>query len=1451
MAESLFDNRYRYDYIYPRGRSGETLRAVDTFENNRKVVIKRPAPNDAPPIRAGQEVSIVNERRALQRLTGHPVLTELLDDGQFFVGGMAHRYIVMERAEGIIVGDEVLELHASGGERLPELEILVIADRLLDLLQQAHQQDIVYNDVDAKHLFWDRETYTLKVIDWGNAVFLEGDEVTPQGISRQTDVYQAGELLYFLVRGGRRAEVPRNADEDFLLDFGEDTDRIHSRLREIISKALHPNKRYRYPSIKALQDDLAAYREPIEQNRNEIVDNVAAVLQRGNLSKSELRTLRAQIEPALVQDPGYPAAVAAHVEIVDKLRDLSVEADLDAVHIYMQNGNWQRAAEVLRDLRDKAGTQTRNLIGLLLDICVILIDSSINPIPPRIYEAVEQLFENQTAEAAKTLLDEAPVDDDSALQWQLAERISSHIPEVLLLRPNLYRLTSALRQIATEGYSVAEVRSVLEQVDNSLDVIANGSIDLPSLRDGYRKVVDLLTTANPLLQTFAMQHELSNRRLPLSSLDRALNAAMALADSMHVIGRQATASPRDAQNALQLSRTIDPTNPLWDDLEDVLRRLYDFLQTCQTYVPSADGSDLEAWLENTRDKLRPYMNRLFDDMLVGMVRGVERAYEAWRTYQRVVIHGNKDAALTELDIASRSVNTISPALSTWFRQLRNVVEGANYAERHALPGGLGRALADGWQAFDRGKLTDAERLGQQANEIARTEAAHTAARRLQQLSKITREWVDRNGVNDEQRSADLLAAVERLLTPEETQLLREFETRMPSIDTYLKSMGKGLLNIYENVSTAALRLLFVYYIAQGALDAHEGRLDDGEFWIEAAVKTLPRAGRRHVALRELEEHIGRRRDLETAAAFFDRISGPEILPELETIRRRLENNVQSKLLASGIRSLRDLETALRHWDDADFRAAGTRIEQSIKALDDVEKTTGLSLEAYRQWLMALMQTAADLLVQVREMRAIVNRKPDQLDENLGRILRHLVDVTEEVLGAQYAPTLRQWRDTYEQFVEIYHADERRSRRLERLNEFFKAMFIDQHPAFPLFRHWYSVLEQQSEFAAPPTDNPTPHEEFDDIPEIEYRGSRYADEDDSKSRSGIPRLVIFGGIGGVVIVLLIIAGVVLSDNNKQQAGIEVTISPTSERTDDILAAADVTEDATELNLAAPGPTEEPEETVDPAETATAFSTPTIEPTSERIITLEPSETPVPTTTDTPTATPTIPTETPSPTLTPSMTPTAQPPSATPLPEGGLTGTQDLLNIFRRLDRDDLPFNPELFSPQEVGYRLGVGRQTPGDEIRIVPPERLLEDVFGNNATSRIRSMEAEILLLTINPAELEAEEATAFFGIAFESANDGNNVGLQIDIVSSNAINLVAINNNNRNFLRQRSVSSVIVRLRLDRDATNGDVSLFINDEPIGSRIPFIEAEEPVLPVIFVKDGGVVLSINSWRVILRR
>ncbi|MDZ4672737.1 MAG: hypothetical protein SH821_17885, partial [Phototrophicales bacterium] len=314
MADSLFDNRYRYDYIYPRGRSGETLRAYDTVNNDRPVVIKRPALNDAPPIRAGQEVSILNERKALKQLAGHAVLTTFLGDGQFNIGGMPHQYIVMERAEGLVIADVVLEMARSGG-RLPQLEMLMIADSLLDLLATAHTRDIVYNDVDAKHLFWDRNTYRLKVIDWGNAVFLDSETISPQGISKQSDIFQVAELLFFILTGGRRMDVPRDAGNDFALAFADDEERVSPRLRAIISKAAHPNPKFRYANIPDLRRDLTDYRKPIERERDTVVNMVIDRL-RKNLSMTDITSLTESLDPVLAQDPGFPAGHKAKQSLI-------------------------------------------------------------------------------------------------------------------------------------------------------------------------------------------------------------------------------------------------------------------------------------------------------------------------------------------------------------------------------------------------------------------------------------------------------------------------------------------------------------------------------------------------------------------------------------------------------------------------------------------------------------------------------------------------------------------------------------------------------------------------------------------------------------------------------------------------------------------------------------------------------------------------------------------------------------------------------------------------------------------------------------------------------------------------------------------------------------------------------------------------------------------------------
>ncbi len=1439
MAEGLFDNRYRYDYIYPRGRSGETLRAVDTLDNDRPVVVKRPAPNDAPPIRAGQEVSILNERKALQRLAGHPAATALLGGGQFLVGGTPHQYIVMERGQGAILADMVREL-AQRGERLPELEMLVIVDDLLDLLQAAHARDVVYNDVDAKHLFWDRDAYRLKVIDWGNAVFLEGDEITPQGISRQTDVFQVGELLYFIVSGGGRPEVPRDAGDDFALHFGPDAERVSPRLQAIISKAVHPNSRLRYRSIIELRKALAEYREPLERERGAVLGRVVERL-RHNRSKDELNGLLEMLTPALAMDPGYPQARQAYREILARLRDLETAADLDAVRIYMDSGAWGKAADLLSELRDRARDAMRRLVDLLLDSARLLRDAQLPTPPPVVLDAIALLFEGENARAAHLLLTTGGADPRArAIQWLLAERIAAHTPDLLLLRPNLYRLETALAALAADGLPVAEPRAVLAEIETQLDRLGAAPASLPDLRDGYRAVVDALTALSAILDAVAGQYALPDERLPTTALDRALNAAMALADQMHVIGRQATSSPRDALHALDASRTIDPTSPAWDAVARLLDALYELLGTYQTYVPTADGSDLEEWLKASRQDLLPFTERLFDDMLAGMIAGLEGASRAWAAYAEHTIQGSRIGAITDLAEAIDAVGTISPMLAGWLNQLRTVVTHASYVERHALYGGLGRALADGWEAFDRGRLADAERLGGQALEIARSDSQRFAAERLQSLAAAARAWLERGGVASVKASQSALAAVEALYTADETQVRHHFAAQMPSKETYLRAMGKGLVELYARGSTAAPRLLFFHYILLGTLDAHEGALDDANFWQEAALRTLGELGARHPLTRALAEFIERRRDLLDAGERLNQVNGSHALATLEETRKALENNPQARLLAAGIHSLRELEAALRDWSDGEFRAAGIKLENAIHAIAEVEQAAAITLTPYRAWLMDLQAGAAELHHQARQLQAAVDARPDRPVDVLRSSHRRMVEVTTRLLGEPYTATLRGWRDSYEAFAAVYlDPNLRRSEKLNRFNQLFRAMFIDRHPAYALYRYWYDLTENSPEFPAPPTSEPVPRltdeaDPYDD----EYRGSRYADPPMSRGRRPPARILLLAA-GGVGLLVVALASGAL--NGGQPA------APTAAPTDIPATVPAVAQDASP-QAASPLPTERgapptlpPSALVTPTLIVPTLapdqptSTPTLSPTPT--LTITPSPTPTPTVTATPTAT-----VTPSATPTPTATPTAT------LPPQGLQGAQDVLDL---LDRGVQPWGDLLTRVQTIdSFYWRLSAPLAGDDpvavLRL--PADLLETAYGNNAASRITRMDVELTLLSFNPQLVNASQV--FFGAALQDPASSSLAGLHVQLVQPGVINLGRRDGDRIETISQRAVNAVVARIRLERDPARGQVTLYFDGDPVGQPVALARPDAPVVPVLYVRRGDVIVSVNRWTLTLR-
>ncbi len=1103
---------------------------------------------------------------------------------------------------------------------------------------------------------------------------------------------------------------------------------------------------------------------------------------------------------------------------------------------------------------------------------------------PAVLDAVVLVFEGHAARAANLLLTQEDGRPEArALQWLLAERVSAHLSDVLLLRPNLYRLSSAMEKLIADGVPLGEQVTLLREIQAMLDELpAPGDVSLIVLRDRYRTVVDRLATLNTLIESVNSTYQLPNHKLPVSSLERAQNAAMALADYMHVIGKQATASPRDALAALDSSRAIEPANPVWDMVSQMLDGMYEMLDTYQIYVPSADGSDLDLWLSNTQSDLEPFTERLFDEMLVSMVKGLQLAERAWTFYANAVIQGNRAGAVSALTQAIDSISSVSPALSGWLNQLRSIIQNANYIERHALYGGLGRALADGWEAYDRGRLADAERLGGQAFEIARNDPERFAARRLRDLSEATRGWVERNGISDAKRTQAALGQIEALYTSDELGTRDHFNTQMPSKETYLKAMGRGLVELFGRGSTAASRVLFFNYLLLGTLDAHEGEIVDAEFWREAANRTLGDLSAKHPAARALDEFMDRRRDLQKAQELLSKINGPQALATLDATRKALEENAQNRALAAAVHSLREVEAAVRDWSDGEFRAAGIKLENALKAVDEVETQAQINASGYRAWLTDLIASSADLHNTSRGMMQAIESKPDSPKDTIRAAHHKQVDVTTRMLGEAYAAQLRQWRDTYDAFLAAYtDRTLRRSARLSRFGELFRAMFIDRHPAYSLYRHWYDLTEHSPEFPAPATDEPTPQAVEDEPPAAEppAAGSKppagKADESvlpperppDTGDGADLPddepipadrparrrsrsRLPMFGL--AVIVVALVVVGVIAMAGGSGFNPATGNPTPTplpgdvvAENAQPTSASGFVmfTSEPARTNDAGILPTDASD--VEPVAEATGTPFSRALPTTAAPAT-EPPATEPPPPTEPPAALPTdlpLPSETPLPTLSPTPSPT--------VPPEGLSGEQDLLALAA--GALGAPWTAQQFSAAgEPGvWHLGAaeGTGTGGDVVVVPIPPDLLEAVYGNNAASRIQSVEATLALTTYTPELVPQQEV--YFGAVLASANDpSQTMGMQVVLNQPGVINLGQRQGSEVRILSTRSVTAVVVQLRLVRDPVSGVVTVFYNNEQVGQPVLFVDPNEPVVPVLFVRNGGVIVSVTEWSVMLR-
>jgi hypothetical protein len=200
----------------------------------------------------------------------------------------------------------------------------------------------------------------------------------------------------------------------------------------------------------------------------------------------------------------------------------------------------------------------------------------------------------------------------------------------------------------------------------------------------------------------------------------------------------------------------------------------------------------------------------------------------------------------------------------------------------------------------------------------------------------------------------------------------------------------------------------------------------------------------------------------------------------------------------------------------------------------------------------------------------------------------------------------------------------------------------------------------------------------------------------------------------------------------------------------------------------------------------------------------------------------------------------------LPPQGLQGEQDLLSASRRIAQP--PWDSDQFSPSSDGdaWRLGVGSESGGDTIFITLPPDILELFFGNNAATRISRVEATLTLTTFNPPLVIDKEV--YFGLLLQSVDDpANAAGLKIELAQPGVINLIQQDGAETHTISQRSVGAVVARVRLER-TEGGQIVILFNDEQMGQPVQLDGTG--VIPVLFVKDGGVIVSVTDWSITLR-
>ncbi|MBN1681413.1 MAG: hypothetical protein JW966_14120 [Anaerolineae bacterium] len=1437
-TESLFDNRYCYDYIYPRGRSGETLRAYDSFDNDRRVVIKRPAPQDAPPMRAGQELSIRNERQALERLSGHPVLTELRGHGTFRVGGHTHDYIVMDQAEGLIVETVVLQL-AEQNDYLPDLETVVIFDRLLDLLAFAHDKQVIYNDVDAKHLFWDRDNYRLKVIDWGNAVFVDEPGALTT-VTRANDIYQCGELLYFILTGGNRlaTEVAEGGDT-FFVSFGPDAEHIPAKLQSVLTRAVHPDPKRRYSTINELRNVLAEYRVPLEKTRDEIISRVQKRV-RATASQEELETLAEELNGALDMDPGFPKAKELAAEIEFHLRQITIQADLDAIRIYLESSNWPRALTLLHDLLPQAGDYNEPLIRFLIAATETLHNMGIKSPPPGFLDALDPLFKGDPAAAGQTLLRPTGGRTDThQVTWLLAEHLASHVPVVTLLRPHLVRLRFDLQD-------VPQAEAVLSQLDEVETQLAGPPMPgLAGLQIVYQQAAAALSQLTETIETLSGDGPNSVRDSWAASASRAHRAAEVIVQRLGEVGNHVFSDPPHAGELLHRATMIDPTSPYFGALHDYFDEVHQAISALGGFKPKQDCTNLSTWFTDVQEFIQPYLDDLPDQQLHAAAHAIRESATHWTVIVNYLALGRRQPTIDVLYTMADTIRPFNQHIAARLGSMASRLPEVAYIERLSPNEQMANFLIEGWKAWDRGHSEQAAEAGRQAFEWAQTDGERLAADRLRRLGELLDNWLADDGPHDIKRTDKTETEALAILLAEEEQERRTFAEQMPNTALYLRAMSRGIVAYMHQSSSAGWRALYMHYVLRGMLALLDDELDEAEFWRNVASKAYEDA-RIHRAFQVLDRGLTGRRLVQEAEAALNNVTGPD---DLDAVRQAINAPLAGELLIGTEQAVQAIGDALRDWSDGDFNAASQQLETALDHINTAIEVAGLRIESFVAWLSNLQQQAADL----RQARLVIEQGATSTSETpdpaITEAHQRIVSVTMDALGSDFIHQVRQWDEMYQAVLETYTTQRLpRREKLAAFDRHFASLFITKHPAYPLFRHWQTVIENLPE--------DQPEDAVIDVEEpaadmIDDEAVAYLDDDRDQAPYVKPiarresdsfwnRVII-----GAVVILIAAGGYAIfryvSRDDSPDGQQEIVPTEIIGAAPDSSPGASVTQEAVVPAPTTTGTPVQLTQTPAPSDVPTSINT--------QVLTDTPEPTPLPTTV-VPTAAPTTAVPTPSVTEPPAET---QPPS--PIPAEGevaaappgetseSTTTHSVLGALANVLPEDRPGPTGALTPNDDGTWSIATAGTDDTAIRIEFTPDILSALFQPGAANSLIHADAVLELVSSDPAALASGDVA--FGLGAENTLGQRTIG-QVQLIEENLVNLGLSQNDQFRSRTQVPQQNPQIELAIRRsDSTT--LSFFIDDKLLGDSVALFAQGDPITLILFVSGKDVVVKVHAFEI----